>query len=132
MAEKILALLIAFVSGIALTALVGTKLVNFGLRLSPPLRKLVRDKLDREDARHALVGAPTDNPFNAGVEAAIRDAEIQDNGCQLCIDPIDKPYVDEGGAQRWRACPNPAAHVVDHNGHKLRVCEDHFQKGARR
>lgn len=130
MAEKILALLIAFVGGIALTALVGTKLINISLRHSPPVRRLLRATLDREDARHALVGALAADPiahgFNAGVEIGIREGK-----CELCIDPINKPHIDESGARRWRACPNPAAHVVDHNGHKLRICEEHFHAHTR-
>jgi len=130
MAEKILALLIVFFGGITLTMLVGTKLINLALRHSPPARRLLRDKLDREDARHALVGVPATDSlahgFNAGVEAGIREGK-----CELCIDPIDLPHVDEDGARRWRACPNLAARTVEHSGHKLRVCEEHFQAGTR-
>lgn len=127
MAEKILALLIAFVGGVALTALVGTKMINLALRHSAPVRKQIRDALDREDARHAIVSAPTDDPialgFKAGVEAASRDGK-----CELCIDLIDKPHIDARSARRWLACPNQAARTVWRNGHELRVCEEHFQR----
>ena len=51
--------------------------------------------------------------------------------CELCVDPIDKPHVDEDGAKRWRPCPNPATReVLDDNGKPLRVCEEHFRKEA--
>jgi len=51
--------------------------------------------------------------------------------CELCRDPIDKPYIDEGGARRWRACPNPATRqVLDDSGRTLNICEEHFAKEA--
>lgn len=51
--------------------------------------------------------------------------------CELCIDPIDKPHVDEDGTRRWRACPNPATReVLDEQGRTLNVCEEHFRKDA--
>jgi hypothetical protein len=130
MAEKILALLIAFFGGIALTALFGVKLINLVMRHSPPLRKLLRDALDREDSRHALVGTPTDDPFALGLKVG-SEAVFQDSKCELCMDPIDKPHVGVDGAKRWRPCPNQATRTVDSNGHKLRICEEHFQKVER-
>jgi hypothetical protein len=51
--------------------------------------------------------------------------------CDLCIDPIDKPHIDEDGTKRWRACPNPATReVLDDSGRDLNVCEEHFRKAA--
>ena len=125
MAEKILALLIAFLSGIALTVLIGAKLINLSIRHSPRMRKLLRDTLDREDARHAIVGDAhlLSHAFDDGVLAGARDGK---DLCEVCIDPIDKPFVDEGGAKRWRPCPNSAAHTVTDGRDKMRVCEEHY------
>jgi len=129
MAEKILALLVAFVGGAALAALIYGKLINLGLRHSAPIRKMLRDKLDREDARHALLGDSNDlfsSSFNAGVEAGERAGK-----CELCIDPIDKPHIEADGSRRWRACPNRATReVVDGAGRPLWICEEHFKKGS--
>lgn len=54
--------------------------------------------------------------------------------CELCIDPIDKPHVDEHGNRRWRPCPNLATRQVVHGTGKkewiLNICEDHFAKEA--
>lgn len=51
--------------------------------------------------------------------------------CELCIDPINKPFIDESGAHRWRACPNPAMReILDEQGRVLNVCEEHFKKDA--
>lgn len=129
MAEKILALLIAFFGGIALTVLFGAKLINLGMRHSPPLRKLLRDALDREDSRHALVGTPTDDPFALGLKVG-SEAVFQDSKCELC-DPIGKSHVGLDGTERWRRCPNQATRTVDYNGHNLRICEEHFQEVER-
>jgi hypothetical protein len=56
----------------------------------------------------------------------------EDGFCELCIDPIDKPFVDEDGTKRFRACPNKATREVAQTGTKvprtLRVCEEHFTK----
>jgi hypothetical protein len=49
--------------------------------------------------------------------------------CELCIDPIDKPYIDEDGSRRWRVCHNPATRqVLQSDGRTLNVCEEHFQR----
>ncbi len=128
MAEKILALLVAFASGAAVVALIGTKLVNFAIRHSPGMRKLIRDALDREDSRHAITGQPLHpvaESFDVGMQAAA------DEGlCELCIDPIDKPYVDEHGNRRWRRCPNLATKQVGNlnTGRRLNICKEHFEK----
>lgn len=51
--------------------------------------------------------------------------------CELCVDPIDKPHVDEYGSQRWRACQNLATRQVsDEKGRTLNVCEECFERGA--
>lgn len=58
-----------------------------------------------------------------------RDLIPLGGNCELCRDPFDKPFVDEGGAKVWRACPNIATHVVkDEKGRSLRICEKHFQE----
>jgi len=124
MAEKILALLIAFFGGVAVMGLFGAKLINLAIRNSPPTRKLIRDALDREDARHADIVSQS---FNAGVNAGVIAAHNRAGLCELCIDPIDKPYTDEYGVQSWRACPNQAARtVVLSGGQERRICEEHF------
>lgn len=51
--------------------------------------------------------------------------------CGLCIDPINKPHVDDDGTKRWRACPNPATRdVTDNSGRPMRICEQCFAKEA--
>jgi hypothetical protein len=51
--------------------------------------------------------------------------------CELCVDPINKPHIDEDGTRRWRACPNLATRkVLDDSGRELNVCEEHFGKEA--
>lgn len=53
--------------------------------------------------------------------------------CELCMDPVDKPHIEEGGGKRWRACPNEATRQVIQHGkkdHMLNICEEHFRKEA--
>ena len=71
-------------------------------------------------------------PYNGDDPADRADVERELNPiCELCIDPIDKPHVDEHGTKRWRACPNKATREVrDEKGRPLRVCEEHFEKGS--
>lgn len=57
--------------------------------------------------------------------------ERDDKLCQICIDPIDKPHIDEDGTKRIRACPNTATRdVLDNAGWPMRVCEQHFKEDA--
>lgn len=132
--DKILALIVAFVSGAALTALVFAKMMGLAVRHSPRIRQIIRDGLDREDARHALVGDRSakvvgDVTFADAIEMGAQAAKQESKDiCQLCIDPIDKPYSDERG-ERWRGCPNPAAYTVKLGLKPLRICEQHFAAG---
>jgi hypothetical protein len=130
MAEKILALLVAFASGAALVSLIGTKLINLAVRHSPQTRKLIRDMLDREDARHLITKQPL-HPMAESFEAGMR-AAASEGLCELCIDPINEPYIDEHGTKIWRPCPNPATKQVGDlsTGRVLNVCEEHFLKGV--
>lgn len=85
-------------------------------------------------------------PFQTGIEGAPCTLEKDHDGdhvcrtvdglfsfrmpCDLCIDPIDKPYIRRG-ARVWRACPNQATReVLGANGRTLNICEEHFKKEA--
>jgi hypothetical protein len=53
--------------------------------------------------------------------------------CELCVDPVDKPHIDEHGTKRWRPCLNLATRQVLQRGKKewvLNICEEHFAKEA--
>jgi len=98
MAEKILMILVAFVAGAALIVLVFAKLLNLGVRASPRVRKMIRDTLDREDAKHAIVGGPKpdsiEDQFNSGVELGYAE-EVSRlpwyPHCDRCREPLEAP-----------------------------------------
>ncbi len=83
---------------------------------------------DLPDSVKTVLGFLAD-PVGAVVDEATKFAWAE--FCELCIDPIDEPHVDQDGTKRWRPCPNPATReVLADNGKPLRVCEEHFRKEA--
>jgi len=92
MAEKILALLAAFVLGVVVAMMLGSKMVNLGLRHSPRLRAMVRAQLDRHDK------VKTDAFSQELVEAGLNER------LQLCA--AVKVYTSPSGAQYLVDCPN--------------------------
>ncbi len=61
-------------------------------------------------------------------EAQLVAAALVFGQCELCRDPWDKPYL-ENGRRVWRRCENTATREVIDGSGRLRICEEHF-KGA--
>lgn len=95
MPEKILALLAAFVLGVVVTMMLGSKMVSFALLHSPRLRAMVRAQLDRDD------GVETDPVVQdcadaaAGKFCAVTTSYIDMNGKRQHVGCIDKPLEGE-------------------------------------
>lgn len=69
----------------------------------------------------------------AHLSSGFRRWDVWPETCELCIDPIDRPHIDEDGTKRWRACTNPPTRQVLQGGkiqRVLHVCEEHFKKEA--
>lgn len=72
MAEKILALIVAFLGGVATMSLLGTKLINLALRYSARARALVRDELNRLEAEYGR--SHTDPMMDEAVQARLNES----------------------------------------------------------
>lgn len=101
MAEKVLALLVAFLGGSVSTYFLGAKLIGLALRHSPSLRAQMRAALDRADVR--AEAEPWRDEIVEGISAEQRCEAYNQSTGERCPHVAIRQVPDLMGRLR-RAC----------------------------